>query len=216
VIRFMPEATDGYDFVYDFESLGGNNFSLGVPVDQSLLAVASFGPITDSKIVPISINYKGNYGNFYLKFSQMETLLEDNAIFLRDNLNGTLLEVTPGFVYNYTASSADGLTGDRFELIFNPTVVTGVNASLAAGAGLNVFPNPNALGKATNVAIKGFDVNSANVVVYDAVGRVVFSKEVALTNGAAQLEIKSELPAGVYTVKAIGGSLTLTQKLAVR
>ncbi len=216
VIRFMPEATDNYDFSYDFESLGGNNFNLGIPVDQSLLAVASFAPISDSKIVPISINYKGASGSFYLKFSQMETLLEDNAIFLRDNLNGTIQEVTPGFVYNYSVSSTDGLTGDRFELIFNPTVVTGVTPSLAAGAGLNVFPNPNALGKATNVAIKGFDVNTADVVVYDAVGRVVFSKEVALTNGAAQLEIKSELPAGVYTVKAIGGSLTLTQKLAVR
>lgn len=216
VIRFMPEATDGYDFSYDFESLGGNNFNLAVPVDQSLLAVASFAPISDSKIVPISINYKGNYGNFYLKFSQMETLLEDNSIFLRDNLNGTIQAVTPGFVYNYSASSTDGLTGDRFELIFNPTVVTGVNPSLAAGAGMNVFPNPNSLGKATNVALKGFDVNTADVVIYDAVGRVVFSKEVALTNGAAQVEIKSELPAGVYTVKAVGGSLTLTQKLAVR
>lgn len=216
VIRFMPEATDGYDFTYDFASLGGNNFSLGVPVDQSLLAVASFAPISDSKIVPISISYKGSVGNFFLKFSQMETLLEDNSIFLRDNLIGSIMEVTPGFIYNYQVTSTDGLTGDRFELIFNPTVVTGVNASLAAGAGMNVFPNPNAVGKSTNVALRGFDVNAADVVVYDALGRVVFSKEVALTNGSAQVEIKSELPAGVYTVKAVGGSLTLTKKLAVR
>ena len=216
VIRFMPEATDGYDFTYDFASLGGNNFSLGVPVDQSLLAVASFAPISDSKIVPISISYKSSVGNFFLKFSQMETLLEDNSIFLRDNLIGSIMEVTPGFVYNYQVTSTDGLTGDRFELIFNPTVVTGVNPALAAGAGINVFPNPNAIGKSTNVALRGFDVNAADVVIYDALGRVVFSKEVALTNGAAQVEIKSELPAGVYTVKAVGGSLTLTQKLAVR
>jgi hypothetical protein len=217
IIRFIPGATDGYDFSYDFESMSGNNFNLGIPVDNSLMSIATFSPIVESKIVPIRVSYNSNYGNFYLKFTEMDVLLEDNSIFLRDNLLGTIEQITPGFVYNYTASSTDGLLAERFELLFNPNSLTGVNSAMFSGSGMNIFPNPGSQGKSTTIMLHGFSSGTAKVVVYDALGKSVFNKSVELdSRGSGQFDLSNDLPSGVYTVKSVGGSLTFNQKLVIR
>jgi hypothetical protein len=217
VITFKSESTDGYDFTSDFASMGGNSFYLSIPLEFGQMSIASFPPISEYKVIPLRTAYQGEIGNFVLKFSEMESLLENNVLFIRDNLLGVVEQISSGSVYAYEVNSSDGLLDNRFELVFNPQSITGLNAALNTSSNMSVYPNPGSQGKKTNISLKGFKANSATVTIIDAVGKTVLTKSVSLTtSGDADLTVDTELAAGIYTVKSVGGKVNLNQKLVIK
>lgn len=217
VVRFMDGATDGFDFAFDFSSLGGSGFNIGVPVDNDLLSIASFAPIAEYKVIPLTIRYNGNFGSFNLKFSDMASLLENNVVFLRDNLENTLTPVTEGSQYAFGVSPLDGMLGSRFELVFNPQSITSTVAPVSNKLGMTVYPNPTFAGKATTISLVGFESSAVNLRIVDALGRNVFSTKVAVkSEGITEFTLAESLPAGMYTIQTSGGNQTLIQKLVVK
>lgn len=217
VVRFMEGATDGLDFNMDFDNMSGPGFHVAIPVESNQLVVASYAPLTDSKIVPLVTEYNGNFGTYFLRFAEMDALLANNSVYLRDNLLGTMTEITPDLVYTYSVSATDGIVVNRFELVFSPSAVTSVNPSLVGGKGLGVYPNPNVNGSSTSVSIVGMKAVKALLTVIDAVGKVVFTKEVAIgTDGQRVVDFKMDVPAGLYTVKVSGGDQTMVKKLVIK
>ena len=215
VIRFMPDATDGYDLSYDFANLGGNNFYLSVPVESEQMSIASYGPITESKIIPITTTYSGNYGNYVLKFSEMDNLLTTNAIYLRDNLLGSLEPINVGYTYSYTAYSTDAIINNRFELVFSTTGITGTIPGLA-GVHFGLYPNPTA-GKSVNLSLSGVKDASGHISILDVLGKEVYSEKMDIKQeGLTQKLLDINLASGMYTVKMITKSQTFTEKLIVR
>lgn len=97
----------------------------------------------------------------------------------------------------------------------NKTVPVGISYIAAALEGVRVVPNP-ASDKAT-VRFTVTENTTANVMVYDMTGRVVFSTTAAdYTIGAHTIDINtSNLPAGAYTVKLQTAKGTVTQQLSV-
>jgi len=216
VVRFMEGATDGYDLAYDFSSLGGSSFHISVPVVGEDMSIASYAPLTEMKLIPLTTKYQGVYGTFKLKFTEMQNLLSVGTVYLRDNLLGTLEQVTEGYVYSYFVSSADGLIVNRFELVFNPNAVTSVKES-KPGASMNIIPNPSESKGGVTIALVGFEGVSANIQVVDALGRVVVAKTASLiSEGITEYQLNENLAAGMYTVKVIGTTRTLNQKMIVK
>lgn len=215
VIRFMDEATDEIDMSFDFPNLGGTNFSISVPVSGQGMSIASFAPVSPFKTIPLSVDYKGNLGQFQLSFSEMDVLLENKTVYLRDNLLGTIHLISAGSVYPYFVSDSDNLNSTRFELIFSIDEVTKV-VSKNLGAGMNIYPNPSLANKGPRVSITGFKVSKASFSIVDALGRVVYSTTVELNaNGAAEFQINEKLSPGIYSVTTGGGSKNITQKMIV-
>lgn len=97
----------------------------------------------------------------------------------------------------------------------NKTVPLGVSNVAAALEAVRIVPNP-----ATDKATVRFTVTentTANVMVYDMTGRVVFSTTAAdFATGAHTIDINtSNLPAGAYTVKLQTAKGATTQPLSV-
>lgn len=217
IIRFMDGATDGYDFNKDFHALTGPNFSITIPVESDQMTIAAFGPVTEYKVIPLNVKYNNIYGVFQLKFSQLNSILEHNQVFLRDNLLSTMVPVTEGFVYSYTASSQDVIQSGRFELIFNPEAVTATVKAETASLAMTLYPNPNLSGKVTTIALVGFEGHNASIHITDAMGRLVFKTQVAIhAEGVTEYQLAEPLAAGIYTVKTSDGKHNLIQKLVVK
>lgn len=216
IVRFKTEATDGFDLAYDFASLGGSSFHISVPVENTAMSISAFAPIIGTKTIPLTTSMAGQTGNFNLKFSMMESLLENNNVFLRDNLDGLLVPITEGSVYSFTVTPFDALMSNRFELVFNPSSTTSTIATTGKNAGLNVFPNPGNVGMAFNVVINGLEGSAASLTISDMLGRTVYSKSLVLSGKTIQTQISDFLPAGVYTIKAAAKNQTITQKLVVK
>lgn len=216
VVRFKSEATDGFDLAHDFASMGGSGFHISVPVENTAMSIATFAPVSESKVIPVSVNLAGQTGNFQLSFTEMETLLENHSVFVRDNLLGTIEPLTEGSVYAFSVTPFDGAMSNRFELIFNPSTTTTVLPSAGIQAGLSVFPNPSTAGTSFKVVLNGFEGATAEISITDVLARTVAAKSVALVGQSIQTEISDLLPAGVYTIKAKGKNQTITRKLVVR
>lgn len=97
----------------------------------------------------------------------------------------------------------------------NKTVPVGISNVAAALEAVRIVPNP-----ATDKATVRFTVTentTANVMVYDMTGRVVFSTTTAdFATGAHSIDINtSNLPAGAYTVKLQTAKGATTQPLSV-
>ncbi|HLO71192.1 MAG TPA: Omp28-related outer membrane protein [Flavipsychrobacter sp.] len=97
----------------------------------------------------------------------------------------------------------------------NKTVPVGISNVAAALEAVRIVPNP-----ATDKATVRFTVTentTANVMVYDMTGRVVFSTTAAdFATGAHTIDINtSNLPAGAYTVKLQTAKGATTQPLSV-
>ena len=216
VIRFIEGATDGNDMNYDFSHLNGSQFNISVPVMGENMSIASYAPVGEYKVIPLTTNYLGSYGNYLLKFTQMETLLENQVVYLRDNLLETLTEVTADYVYNYTTHSSDGVLADRFELVFHPQEITSVK-EIKSGMSVNIYPNPSESKNAVTIALVGFDGSSASIEITDAMGRKVFSDVAKIQSaGISEYKLTEKLSAGVYTVKTTGSTKSITRKMVIK
>jgi hypothetical protein len=217
MVRILDGATDGFDNNFDLVNFAGSGFNISVKSENSEnLVLNSIAPVVGSKIIPLDIAYQGGFGNYSLEFSELETLLENNTVFLKDNLLGSIHQISAGFVYNYVSSSNDAFLSERFELVFQSNAVTSVNSN-KSGISMNLFPNPSDSKNGTMIVLSGFETSQANLTVTDVLGKIVISKTLSLqANGITEFQLKETLPVGVYTVKAIGGKKTITQKWVVK
>lgn len=82
-----------------------------------------------------------------------------------------------------------------------------------------VFPNPTERDYDTYVSLQGFKANDLLVVVYDMLGREIYSKVELVENGGFLFTLSTDgkkLPAGVYLISAAANDNVFKQKLIVR
>lgn len=216
VIRFLDNATDGVDLNSDFSNMAGSKFQITVPVNGEEMAIASYAPVSDYKSIQLAIDYKGATGEFALSFADLESLLETNQVFLKDNFLDQLFSVTSGSSYGYSVANDGSASRDRFEILINPYGLTSVS-SILSGAQVLIHPNPSASGTSAVLNIRGFDDSSVNIYVTDAVGRQVYATTASLTSiNGTNVNLSKSLPAGVYTVTTSGARKTVSQKFVVK
>jgi len=81
-----------------------------------------------------------------------------------------------------------------------------------------VFPNPNP-GTETFVSLQGFKAQDLLVIVYDMLGREIYSKVEVRENDGFLFSIYSDghkLPSGVYLITASANDKVFRQKLIVK
>ena len=82
-----------------------------------------------------------------------------------------------------------------------------------------IFPNPTERDYDTYVSLQGFKANDLLVVVYDMLGREIYSKVELMENGGFLFTLSTDgkkLPAGVYLISAAANDNVFKQKLIVR
>jgi hypothetical protein len=93
------------------------------------------------------------------------------------------------------------------------------NSILEEEALFKVFPNPNQSGDEIFVSLQGFKAQDLLVVVYDMLGREIYSKVEVRENDGFLFTLSSngnELNAGVYLIIASANDNIFRQKLIVK
>ena len=99
------------------------------------------------------------------------------------------------------------------------------SAAMAQGSGVpaespdfRVFPNPNQGGD-TYVSLKGFKAENLLVVVYDMLGRELYSKVEVMENEGFLFTVSTDgnkLPAGIYLITASANDKVFRERLIVK
>lgn len=218
MIRFDEGSTFGFDQNKDMHSISGGTkpeFSMASESGEGLLLNSVPVP-TETRVIPVSVAYKGYNGNYTFTFLEQETIDNGVEIYLRDNYLGVITSMTasPSYTFNVSADGSDA--ADRFEIVVSPSSVTGISAVIE-GTGFGVYPNPVVSSSTVTLSVKDKVEGSAAIQVYDMVGKLVFTDKMTVeSNKVSEKAINLGLPAGVYSVKVICGGKTYTDKLIVR
>ncbi len=89
----------------------------------------------------------------------------------------------------------------------------------AESVDFKVFPNPNLSEADTYVSLQGFKADNLLVVVYDMLGREIYSKIELIENEGFLFTISSDghrLTSGIYLITASANDKVFHQKLIVK
>jgi hypothetical protein len=134
-----------------------------------LEAYASQGrqlPFDNNDVVPISFT-AATAGNFAIAIDHVDGLFSGNSeIYLRDNFTNTINNLTTG---SYSFAANAGKDDTRFELMYQPTVLTTIQ---------NNFNENNVIIFKSNefVNINSGNINMNKVKIYDIQGRLLLEK----------------------------------------
>jgi hypothetical protein len=109
---------------------------------------------------------------------------------------------------NFDLSNASSIDASRFELRFVDTTLSVSNVN---NFSFNMYPNPSSDGQ---VILRGnFEQGATQAVFYNTLGQQVLTSKV--TSNEATINVQS-LDSGIYLVKVISGSDTITKKLVIK
>jgi len=166
-IAYTSEATLGLDYGSDgmlFNS--GGNISLYTMVENSRLTIEARPAFTDTDVVGLGYNAI-EAGEFTFSLDSKDGVFADGQdIFLRDNLLGTITNITSG---NYVFTTDAGRFNDRFELLYTTDALGTETPALNANTVI-VFKEGSSLN------INAGTAQISNVTVYDIRGRKLYSQ----------------------------------------
>jgi hypothetical protein len=146
----------------------------------------------------------GQSNTFTIKASEISNFDTGTRVFLKDKLLNTEQELTVGNDYSFTSDATP--TNTRFTLIFR---AAGIATALNTGTNdQNVLVYKNANNQIT-VKCSGDVNNESSVVVYNAVGQKLMTKQ--LTSNTTVLN--NSLSSGVYMVTVTKAGRSVTKKV---
>jgi subtilase family serine protease len=166
------------------------------------------------------------------------TVFDGNDIFLGNSQAGTLFGgssqsmgtalVIPGntptgtYYVLFIADHVNGIvesneTNNVAFRAFTITIVQGTRDEQLAGMTLSVFPNPAAIDKHFTVQLAGTgNGKTADLTLYDALGRQVSRKQLALNSRMAPATFDTHaLSPGIYVLRLTGAGLNATRRIVI-
>jgi len=196
VIRFVPEATKGFDTDWDaFKILGDvaeapQIYSL-IPDQGITTNELSINTLPDTQDVPIGITI-GASGNYTIRASEMNGL---NGVRLEDKTTGVFTDLQST---SYTFSFSSGQVDTRFILHFSPLGDSGPKAE---------FANIYSVEKTVYVNMSANE--RGNIYIYNMTGQLIASSVVQPDLNRVNLSVST----GTYIVKVITNNHSIVKKV---
>ena len=116
VIGFTEDATDGYDYGLDGGLINDPpDDDMGSLLNGQQYVIQAYAPVTPDKEIDLVLHASGNF-TYTLKSTEISNFLEEQDLFIVDNLTGGHYNLRSTEVYNFT--SVAGSFTDRFKVIF--------------------------------------------------------------------------------------------------
>lgn len=197
VIRFLPEASEGFDLEYDSYFLSGHAPRFYSKAGDHRLALNSLPANSAISEIPLCF-IKNDYSSFSLEAAGDLTGMGGSQVMLADLKLNQVQNLSQNPVYNFTATEGDD--PERFVLKFSEVgIYENKNENWI------VFANKSDL----------FIINDKNVVdgffeIFDLSGRLLFSDKIKGRNTVCPV-----LNSGVYFVKIICDNSIITKKVFI-
>jgi hypothetical protein len=165
LIAYSEDATAGLDPGLDGLYINDSQTALTTLIDNDEYAIQSRAlPFDGSDIVPIGFK-AATAGTYTISIDHIDGLFaEGQAVFLKDNLMGTIHELQADA---YTFATEAGVFNQRFELVYQNSLGT---IDVTQETGVVVYKQGNEIIINTETAMNG-------VRVYDISGRLIASQE---------------------------------------
>lgn len=200
MIRFIPDATEGFDLAYDSKFMGGYAPYPYSATAEGNLSTNVLPQLDESLVIPLTF-IKNTSDHFYLEAVGLDNLEPQVTVYLRDKVLANSWNLSKNPVYVFTASDADPY--DRFELRFGPV---GVDEAKEFPSPLQAWYNKGLL------HIPGLE-GPARVSVYSLSGQCLETGNVSLTT---DYHMELSLPTGLYVVRVVQGDGVKTAKVLAR
>lgn len=116
----------------------------------------------------------------------------------------TLLIFNESRFFNFTVSATTMSTGDRFRIIFRPSLTTPVS-NLEAGKGIQLYPSPVNKGQLLQLELRNMQAGKIMVTIHDALGRRVQQFSIQHPGGTIThpLTLSASISPGTYFAEII-------------
>ncbi len=199
LIGYIPNATNGFDNDYDADLLAIGSDSFWNVLDNHKLAIQA-RDANFSQEDNVKLGFKSSVsGNYIISLTDKDGIFKsDQNIYLRDKYLNKVVNITDNA---YTFNTNAGQYEDRFEVVYKPLETLGTDNSVKKR--IQIYKD-----------VSNFIVTAPNnideVSVYDSLGRLIFDSK---TSKNEILINKTNLPEGMYIIKARSGNTTLTKKI---
>ncbi|WP_412559740.1 LamG-like jellyroll fold domain-containing protein [Winogradskyella sp. MIT101101] len=116
LLGFSEDTSDDYDYGYDSKNVEEYSDDLNLALEDELMTMQAYGPITEDKAVPLVLKTSGSY-NYTIKVSEMENIPEAQELYIKDNLTGEYFDLR-NEEQPFEFSSEEGEFNDRLEIVF--------------------------------------------------------------------------------------------------
>jgi hypothetical protein len=203
VVRFTGSATASFDSEYDAAKLYGNASApqlYTMAADNQMLSINSLAMTEGGVSVPLSFEFTAD-GEITLQFSGVGSFSELQAIFIEDQLTGSMTDLRQhgSYSFNHLVSNDP----DRFLLHFRD--ITGVDEQ---GNGWMIFAND----RKVYVNIPELNGQRAGIEMFDVLGNKLFSSEGVMNSPAVVRAANS----GVAIVRVTAQGRVYTTKLFIQ
>jgi hypothetical protein len=209
-IRFNQAAKTKFDN-HDGTKMVNEYGIYTTATDKTMLAIDSRPEPTTETIIPLGIQ-SSTAKSFVLKISELDlpigvtAYLKDNFLHVQDAITGT------SFIYSFSTTSNTASSGaERFELVFNKTVVPMVLVTEFA-----VALSPNPAKDKVKVSFSNEQAANTTISITNAEGKLMKTVDAGhVQAGQLSINIKS-LAKGTYYVTLSNGKERRTEKLQVQ
>jgi hypothetical protein len=209
LVAVIPNATDGYDNLYDGIKFRGNpymSFAQRQPNDaEDIYAIAAYPVIENEKVIPLVTDVLLE-GIYTIKNKEEENFSGYNVI-LEDRLAGTFTDLSNHAEYSTLINAQNGIA--RFYLHLSPLTISGLQESK---------PSPFKTwvsGSQMFVLFDGISESLGALRITDIAGREIFSAANINTNCIVYKTDISSLSAGIYVVNFIGDNINISSKIII-
>lgn len=205
VVRFVEEATNGFDSQFDASKMYGKSEApqlYSIAADSRNLSINSLPSTTE--VISIPVGFTLNVaGEVTFEASSIDSFDPNVTIFLSDMLTGTMtdLRTTPQYTFMHCPDN----NPMRFALVFNSSVGVGEMEQ----PGIRLYAADNNLYLNIPEAMAG----QYNVLVYNVEGRQVFG---AKANTGTSVIGVPRLGQGIYLVKLVSENHLKTEKVFLK
>lgn len=199
LVGYVEEATNNYEADYDADLFGLGADALFTKLDDHRLGIQGRQyPMNISDVVKVGTHHY-EAGIYHLSLGEREGIFADGQnVYLKDLQTNTVTNLSEGS-YSFTANQ--GLSEGRFEIVYQPEVVLGINSSLKET--FIIYRDGG------DFVLKSFK-NITEVEMYDSSGRLI----VALNSNEKEIRLDvNKLVGGIYILKITQEGRVFTRKI---
>jgi hypothetical protein len=208
ILVLNAKASNGFDS-YDTPKMSNENSSIPeiyTMADSEAVAINGLKSLAANLELPLGFK-TGESDNFTFRVSEASNFEAGTLILLKDKWSNTTQDLTDGKTYSFSSDAINTL--DRFALVIKTlSSQTDIDNTGAGCQAISIFSDDS---HRIVIQLVGFGEPKGQITLYNVFGKVLLTTRVT----GSSTVIHSDLPGGIYFVKALVGGKQVVRKVVL-